>query len=523
VWELALADAVREGLRSGDLFLPQSGRHVSFSNLIYDDQQWAEDRETAYRELSLPSAPEGALDRLRREYDEVADRTERGLPRNEFAAVCDGKLRLKKTDALPVSERVEELRRLLSSNFPQVRIERLLEDVDLMCGFTRAFRPLPGYPSRTQPLYGALLAALVAQGTNLGLMAMGQSAEGITPEMLQHIMQWFVREETIKAANTIMVDFHRRHPLSRVWGPGSMSSSDGQRFGVQGSSLMASLYPRYFGYYDRAVTFYTHVADQFSVFSTKIISCQVREALYVLEGLLDNDTILRPREHTTDTHGCTEHLFGLCYLLGYSFMPRLADLKDRQLYKMTKDRTYGRLDPLLKPCPDVELIDEQWDELARVAASLKNRTAPASVVLRRLMSSPNDRLSRALLALGRLVKTIHILRYIHDQELRQRIQMQLNRGEHRHQLGPYVFFANRGEIRSGDYVEIMNKATCLSLLSNAILVWNTAHLDRAVERLRHAGEEVLDEDLAHISPLAHKHLIIHGTYSFDRGKSLVVA
>jgi TnpA family transposase len=46
----------------------------------------------------------------------------------------------------------------------------------------------------------------------------------------------------------------------------------------------------------------------------------------VLDGLLENDTILRPREHYTDTHGFTEQLFGLCFLLGYSFMARLRDL-----------------------------------------------------------------------------------------------------------------------------------------------------------------------------------------------------
>jgi TnpA family transposase len=61
---------------------------------------------------------------------------------------------------------------------------------------------------------------------------------------------------------------------------------------------------------------YTHVSDQFSAFSTCAISCSPREAIYVLDGLLENDTLLRPREHYTDTHGFTEQLFGLCDLLG---------------------------------------------------------------------------------------------------------------------------------------------------------------------------------------------------------------
>jgi TnpA family transposase len=66
----------------------------------------------------------------------------------------------------------------------------------------------------------------------------------------------------------------------------------------------------------------------------------------VLDGLLENDTILRPREHYTDTHGFTEQLFGLCLLLGYSFMPRLRDLANQQLYKVDRTLPLGRLQPL---------------------------------------------------------------------------------------------------------------------------------------------------------------------------------
>jgi TnpA family transposase len=85
-----------------------------------------------------------------------------------------------------------------------------------------------------------------------------------------------LREDTLKAANAILVDFHHRLPLSAVWGDGTVSPSDGQRFRLQASSLLGSLYPRYFGYYDRALTVYTHLADQHSVFHTQVIACAAR-------------------------------------------------------------------------------------------------------------------------------------------------------------------------------------------------------------------------------------------------------
>jgi len=346
---------------------------------------------------------------------------------------------------------------------------------------------------------------------------MAQSAEGITLEGLQELSRWFLREATLKASKTILINYHHQSTLSGVWGSGTVSSSDGQRFGIQRSSLLASFYPRYFGYYDRAVSVYTHVSDQFSVFSTQVISCAPREALYVLDGLLENDSVLRLREHSTDTHGYIEDLFGLCYLLGYSFMPRIRDLADQQLYRIDRDGMHPNLAGLFRGGVDVDLIREQWDQLVRVAASLKNRVCPAHVVIQRLANrSPSDRLARALTNLGRIVKTIYIMRYLNEGDLRHGVQLQLNRGEHRHSLARWLFFADQGEFRTGDYQEIMNKASCLSLVSNTILAWNTIQIAKIVEALRQSGAVVADEDLAHVSPLMHRHVIPNGTYHFSR-------
>ena len=133
--------------------------------------------------------------------------------------------------------------------------------------------------------------------------------------------------------------------------------------------------------------------------------------------------------------------------------------------------------------------------------------------MQRLINAPAaDRLAGALSHLGRLAKTIHMLRYIHEEPLRQAIQLQLNRGEFRHILAEWIFFANQGDLRSGDYEEVMNKASCLSLLSNAVLIWNTVQMTRIITQLRDAGQQINDEDLARVSPLAHAHVIPSGSY-----------
>ena len=149
----------------------------------------------------------------------------------------------------------------------------------------------------------------------------------------------------------------------------------------------------------------------------------------------------------------------------------------------------------------------------RVAASLKNKVTPAHVVLHRLANaSPSDRLAKACTALGRLVKTVYLMRYISDPVLRQKVQKQLNRGESRHNLAKWLFFANRGVFRTGDYEEIMNKASCLSILSNSVLVWNTIEIEKLVQRLRATGQSVDDADVALVSPLLYYHIAPNGTY-----------
>ena len=55
-------------------------------------------------------------------------------------------------------------------------------------------------------------------------------------------------------------------------------------------------------------------------------------------------------------------------------------------------------------------------------------------------------------------------------------------------------------------MEIVNKASCLSLVSNAILYWNTIKIAETVGRLRTQGEDISDEMLSHVSLLPFRHV-----------------
>ena len=197
-------------------------------------------------------------------------------------------------------------------------------------------------------------------------------------------------------------------------------------------------------------------------------------------------------------------------------MPRIRDLKDQQLYRVDRNINYGAFSPLLNKVADIDIIEEQWESMIRVAISLKKRTAPAHIIVQRLTNSfPSDRLSKAFTNLGRIIKTEYILRYLTDPELRRTVQLQLNKGEYRHKLPRWIFFADQGDFTTGDYEEIMNKASCLSLVSNAILYWNTVKINDIVQSLRGRGEIIEDETLQHISLLPYKHVLPNGTYFIE--------
>lgn len=519
VWEMGLALAMKDALRSGDLYLPQSKQHVSFWDLTLNKPKWDKTKHTVYTELQQP-LPHEVRSAISTQFHEAVSAAQKRFGLDDFAEIRNGRLKLKRDDKLDVPDKVNQLQKVIDANMPSIRIEQLLMEVDQMTHYSRHFVPIQHHQSRPKNFYKSLMAAIISQATNLGVVSMSNSVNGVTVDTLRHILKYYLREETLINASAEIVNQHHELPLSAVYGSGTLSSSDAQRFLIRADSLLASYYPRYYGYYEKAIGIYTHVSDQYSVFSTKIISCSPREALYVLDGLLENNTILKIREHTTDTHGYTEIVFALCHLLGFYFMPRIRDLKDQKLYRIDKTVDYGDLNHLLNKTADLAIIEEQWEYMMRVVISLKHKTAPAHVIVQRLAnSSPSDRLTKAFTNLGRIIKTEYILRYLTDKELRQTVQRQLNKGEYRHKLPRWIFFADQGEFTTGDYEEIMNKASSLSFVSNAILYWNTIKINDIVEQLRQREEEIDDETLSHISLLPYKHVLPNGTYFIeDEGK-----
>ena len=161
-------------------------------------------------------------------------------------------------------------------------------------------------------------------------------------------------------------------------------------------------------------------------------------------------------------------MFGLCHLLGLRFAPRLRDLSERRLYIVDRRADYGALDCLIGGAINLRKIEEKWDEILRMTASIRAGTVAPSVLMRRLALAAYPRqnaLARALREIGCLERTLFILDWISDPALRRRSNAGLNKGEARNALARALFFHRHGEIRDRTFENQRYRASGLNLSS----------------------------------------------------------
>src|SRR5690606_17567822 len=162
------------------------------------------------------------------------------------------------------------------------------------------------------------------------------------------------------------------------------------------------------------------------------ISGAAREAHYMIDGLLRND-VVKSDMHSTDTHGYTEAVFGMTHLLKYSFAPRIKNPGKRILYSFRRPSYYKRKGYLILPKSKlkVDLIKRHWEDILRIAVSIKLKEVTASQVFKRLnsYSSSHNPLYEALREFGCIAKSLHILKYADDVDMRKAVHRQLNKGE----------------------------------------------------------------------------------------------
>jgi TnpA family transposase len=215
---------------------------------------------------------------------------------------------------------------------------------------------------------------------------MAGASKGISAHQIGWMRSFHARSETYRAAQASVTDAHTRHPHSQIWGDGTTASSDGQFFRASDRAARRSDINLHYGS-EPGSKFYSGLSDQYGYYSILPISPTESEAVYVLDGLFDHDTILEIEELFTDTGGASDHVFALFCLIGKRFAPRLRNIKDRKFHTFEKADAYPALADHIGVPINTALIMEHWDELLRLAASITARTVAPSAILKKFSAS----------------------------------------------------------------------------------------------------------------------------------------
>ena len=343
-------------------------------------------------------------------------------------------------------------------------IASVLDYVNQHCPFLDAFEHVLGRFTR-QALDGqALVAALLAWGTNLGLGRMGEISD-MDYQRLASTSDNRIRLETLREANDRISNGIAKLPIFQHYtlGSGIHSSSDGQKFETSRETLNARHSPKYFGL-KKGIVSYTLVANHVPV-NAEVIGANEHESHYVFDLLHNNTTDIEIGTHSTDTHGANQVNFAILYPFGYQFAPRYRDI-----YSVVTKSLYGR----------------------------KNRT------------------KRALWEYDSIIRSLYLLDYIDSLPLRQNVQKALNRGESYHKLRRAIAYANFGKLRFKTEREQQIWNECSRLLTNCIIHYNASLLSGVLALREQAGDHEGIARLARVSPVAWSHINLFGRYEFGK-------
>ncbi|HEY5844512.1 MAG TPA: Tn3 family transposase [Mycobacterium sp.] len=515
-------DQLRTRLRRRDVYAPGSTRWGDPRVELLTPATWTDQRETMCEELALDPEAAAVVDQLTATLDAAWRRTAAGYAGNPDLRIETrhgrDEIVLTPLDADPEPASLVELRGEVDKLLPEVEIADLPLEVHAWTGFLDEYTHIADTHAREPGLPETLSALLVSESCNVGLTPIADETHPpLTRDRLNWVAHNYLRSATHTAANTRLVDYHTPLPLAQAWGGGEMASADGMRFVIPVSTIHAAYNPRYFGR-QRGSTLYSWMADTYTVFAQKLIPGTQRDSLHALDGLLANPTGIQPEMVSTDTAGASEIVFALAWALGYRWAPRLADLPDQRLWRLDTRAHYGALDGLARHRINARLITENWDEICRLAASLRAGTVIPSAILRTLQRGPNpSSLARALAELGRVIKTLHVLEYAHDPAYRRTIHHLLSRGERRNSLSRDVFHGRRGQLRRHYQVGQENQLGSLGIMVNIIVLWQTVYTQAALDHLTTNGYQPDPADIARLTPLGHPTINLEGRYRTTSG------
>lgn len=507
---------VAESLKSGKLSIPYSYKYRDINDYLIPLEQWNAKRDDYIKQASLEDFVdiEKLLSEYKTEMKESFAKVNNLILKEKTPYITT---RLDGSFILRTPKLEEKETHSISSILPHkkdIPIQNVLSVIASQTGFPKYFlHDAPSMQYRN-PENNTLFATLMSYGCNVGIPRMARITKGQSQSALENVARQYMHIDNIKRANDSVLKKIDEVSDYFITSDLRHTSSDGQKYNIDGCSLNANYSFKYFGK-GQGVSSYTFVDDRFAHFYATVISSSEREATYVLDGIMHNQ-VIKSDIHSTDSHGLTEAIFGLMHMTKITFAPRFKNLSDQTLYGLKSTKVSKNDFIVPKKYIKSELITQNYDDILRFAATIKLRYAPASQLFKRLNSySKQHVLYRALKEFGRLRKTMFILRYMYDIEFRQAIEKQLNRGENSNKFSKAVAFGNNQEIIFEEKEDQEIAENCRQLIKNCIILWNYLYLIKMLQSDDQALAQYALIVLQRGNVLAWKHILLHGEYDLS--------
>ena len=422
-----------------------------------------------------------------------------------------------RTPAQETSE--DEFNSQLLSQNGQIPILQIFKDINEVTGFSDSFDHHSNRGTNLKPTLNTIFAGILGKGCNIGLDALAKTAKGVNVNNLKNTVNWFFSLKNLKMANEKVIAMIDKISLAKKYQHDPKlhhTSSDGKKIPVSVDSIYASYSYKYFGQ-GKGVSIYTFIDERQLLFYSTVISAAEREAIYVVDGLLQND-VVKSDIHSTDTHGFSEAIFATTHFMGTSFAPRIKKLGKQRLYGFQSKQTLENKGYELLPSRTINrgLIEKNWDDTLRFMVSIKLRHVTASQLFKRLNAYAADHpLYQAIKEFGRIIKSIFVLKYVSDLSYRQRIQGQLNRVEHSNKFSDAIFFDNNREFKLSGLDDQKVATSCRVLIQNCIVLWNYLYLSQVLANQPNRKARLnMAKTMMGGSVLCWVHVNLRGVYDF---------
>lgn len=514
-FEVCISSYLAAELKSGDICVLGS---KSYGDYRLQLLSWSECEPKVgeyCQNLGLPPDADGLVKHLQAWLRETAQTVDQDYPNNTSVVINEmGEPVLKRPSRQSPRPSLQALEALIEERMPERNLIDLLRNVDYWTNFTRHFGPFSGSDPKLDRANERYLLTTFTYGCNLGSTQAARHMRGVvTPQMLAFVNQ---RHVSLKGLNCALTDIINRYhvlDLPKSWGDGTAAAADGTKYDLYEQNLLSEYHIRYGGYGGIA---YHHVADSYVALFSHFISCGTWEAVYILEGLLQNQSEIQPQRIHADTQGQSTPVFALSYLLGINLMPRIRNWKDLIFYRPDKETVYQHLDALFTEPINWELIRTHWQDLFRVVLSIQAGKISSELVLRKLGNySRKNRLYRAFRELGRVVRTVFLLQFISNTQLRQQITAATNKVESYHGFSKWFFFGGDGIIASNDPEKQEKMIKYNDLVANAVIFQNVVDLTEVLQQLQREEYLLEREDVASLSPYLTSHIKRFGDYFID--------